>query len=344
MADTEDEEDIILPGPNTTADIVVGVLIAVCATVCLVGNTTSLLYFWGRKRKSVHNMLYLIITSVDISAGLSAIFTSAALFNRREPGLLGNTLFCTQWFIVVTFACRMSMFLVVLISVTRTINIVFPFFKVQYLHLVYSVLVYGAWLLVVDGVMFGTKVLIPGYFPQIAGCFALAPTVNGIIQAPPAVMMFWFIVIQIELMVPSIVVFISFTASTITLFKKKTPTSSKDKKFRRASITISMFTATFLVCNIPCFLYQLNRTLYRSSGNKLGISPDQTGQFQWYSSLVLQFFTTYLNAACNPCLYFLRMSPMIQWLRNVLAERFCRCCNMARNVWLVPVGSTSEEK
>ena len=335
----EADTEINTKGHNKTADHMIGGLTALCMLVGLIGNTSAFLYFWGRKRRSVHNMLYLTITSVDICTSLSAATIVVVLFNNRDPFLLEDSLFCTQWYVIIGFSLRMSMFLVVLISITRTINIVFPFFSVSYHKLIYAVLMYGAWLLIFDGVVFGLKIMYPRYNVHHACCLPFPPESN---HDPGITLIVWWFAIEAEFMLPSVVVFISFTASTVSLYKRNSVKSEKDEKFRRATVTIALFTVVFLVCNIPCFLYQLNVIIYRLSAHTVGLDVNKPGSFYWYGSLVSQLFTTFLNAALNPCLYFLRMRPMRLWIR----ERVCRCCNIARKASkrIVPQSSTTDEK
>ena len=338
----EEEEEDITPGHSRTADQVIGSLTAVCMITGLIGNITAFLYFWGRKRGSLHNMLYMTITAVDISTSLSTISIVVVLFNNRAPFLLGNSLFCTQWYVILAFTVRMSMFLVVLISVTRTINIVFPFHRVSYHRLIYAVLLYGAWLLAFDGVVFGMKSWYPRYEAHYAYCAPFRPDVTKLTTIQIA----WWIVLEAEFMLPSFVVFISFTASIVSLQRGALSKTWRDVKSRRVSVTITLFTAVFLVCNTPFFLYQMNVIIYRISYHAYGLDFNKPGPVYWYGSLVSQPLTTFLNAALNPCLYFLRMRPMKLWICNVVEDRTCRFCNVARRAsrGIIPQLSTSEEK
>ena len=326
---------------SSTADHVIAALTAACMLTGLAGNISALVYFCAKK-KSPHNMLYLTITSADILTCLSAVTMVGVLFNNREPFLLENSLFCSQWYLIIGFSVRMSMLLVVLISVTRTINITFPFYRINYFKVTYAVLVYGAWLLIFDGMMiFSMNAMEVRYSVHHACCIPFLPKDKVV---PGFEQIAWYIVLEAEFMLPSVVVFISFVMSTVSLYKRGNHKTEKDAKYRRVSITVALFAAVFLICNIPCFIYQLNLIIFRVSDHVIGLDVNQAGPFHWYGSLVSQFFTTFLNSAINPCLYFTRMSPMKSWLRFVLRDQACSVRNLARRAsrLIVPISSTTD--
>ena len=113
---------------------------------------------------------------------------------------------------------------------------------------------------------------------------------------------------------PSLVTFISFVLFIFKLFKK-TQVSKMDKKKYRAAVTITLFTALFLVCNFPCLsaniLWFLKLTDLKTSGELYG----STFMF-FYSWLIADIVCLVLNAALNPVLYFCRMRPVREWVSS----------------------------
>ena len=125
-------------------------------------------------------------------------------------------------------------------------------------------------------------------------------------------MKYYSILLQIELIIPCIIVFMSFLICLVSLLKVKTEFKKEETaKFRKVSVTITIFAGIFLACNIPAFLLQVNYlSLYLE-----GLTKTNRGLFmKWYGHLLSHFFLTFFNAAINPCLYLLRMPYFRQWM------------------------------
>ena len=85
-----------------------------------------------------------------------------------------------------------------------------------------------------------------------------------------------------------------------------------NKIFRQVSETISLFTAVFLLCNMPIFCYfLLENTLYWFD---LDLSILDRPAIKWYGILVGYVTMTALNCAFNPCLYVARMGNFREWI------------------------------
>ena len=97
---------------------------------------------------------------------------------------------------------------------------------------------------------------------------------------------------------------------------------------RQVSVTITLFTALFLICNIPLFVYQFIFTLSKYV-TAVKIMVDSAAVNQKVAHLLWLVLPYYLNAALNPCLYLLRMpryrKEFISWgcrLQQGLCELF----------------------
>ena len=64
-------------------------------------------------------------------------------------------------------------------------------------------------------------------------------------------------IFNLGLIMPCLVVFVSFSVSVIALSRRKGMQSKDEKKFRFVSITIGLFTALFLFCYLPLFVLQV---------------------------------------------------------------------------------------
>ena len=92
----------------------------------VVGNSCAVCFFWPRRKKTIHDMLYLTITAVDLITVSSSFPLIASLLNDRHPLLFENQFFCGVWTSLVILTTEMSIFLAMIICVTRTMIMKYP--------------------------------------------------------------------------------------------------------------------------------------------------------------------------------------------------------------------------
>ena len=291
-----------------TSDMILAVFLTICAIVGILGNTTSILYFLPRRSKSVHDLLYLIISILDCVTCICVVPIFSSLFQGRLPGVFENVGFCCFFGVTLVFVLRMSIFLVVVMSVVRTIVIIKPHYVIRRNCVVAAIGIYAGWLLLIDVLFLALRYLNVVYIFTVAGC-----TFDYDRTSVSWATLFWFAMIQLEFMFPPFIAFTTFLISTVALFRR---TQQHNDKIRRASVTISLFTATFLSCNVPCFLYQLAQLIHIIQPNNFthSVMWDPQSTLYYVGRLWLQMFPLFLNSALNPCLYFLRMPRLRVWL------------------------------
>ena len=91
-----------------TSDHFVGSLFILGTIVGFLGNSSAICFFWPRRKKTIHDLLYLAISAVDLVTVSSSFPIIASLLNNRHPIFFENSTFCTTWMSVVLFAARMS--------------------------------------------------------------------------------------------------------------------------------------------------------------------------------------------------------------------------------------------
>ena len=120
-------------------------IIAECLLICLVvglpGNALSLVYFIKTRSRNLPNLLYMTVCCVDMITCLIHVPVTINLLNKREPGLLGNEYFCGVWYFTLLIVQQLSVFVVMVISITRTLVITFPFYQVNKHLVLTSILV-----------------------------------------------------------------------------------------------------------------------------------------------------------------------------------------------------------
>ena len=292
---------------NFKSDIAIGSLFILGVLLGLLGNGSAVLYFWRRRTKTIHDLLYFAITAIDFMTVTLSFPIIASLMNGRDPALFQNEIFCTAWAVISDFSAKVSIYLATIICVTRTIAMKFPGHSISKNKVIAAILGYAAVLLTIDIFYLSFKWEHAEYSPHTCMCAR-----NLEENKPLSTHYFAITCLILELTLPSVVTFLCFLWSSWFLVSRRTFGRKDEQKFRRVSVTITIFTVVFLLCNIPCFLYQLLAVLARD----LRIFGDQ--QFLHYGLLMMQFFPIFLNAIINPLIYLLRIRGYQSWTRRTL--------------------------
>ena len=306
---------------SVQVDLTIAVLAIFLIIIALIGNVSSIIYFWGKRNDSDYDLLYFITSVLDFVASVFRAHVVISLLNTRSAALSRFPVICTGWYVVLSLLTRISKLVVVLISVLRCIAIVLPFtikkFKPHSGRIKLGLLIYTSILLIAYIALVLLNVIEVRFEKRAASC-TLIP--NAMLEwkkqvASTAFQTYWFS-FQLLLILPCLIVLISFLVSVIFLCRRKTVKSEDKRKFRRASITIALFTMIFLLCQLPSFMLQV--TYLVSVTQTLSFSNN----FSRYGYLMSEFFLPLLNSAANPCLYFLRMSKFRMWI----GEKVKSCC------------------
>jgi hypothetical protein len=275
----------------------------------LLGNGSAVCYFWPRRNKTIYDLLYLTITAVDFLTISLSIAIAATLLNDRYPLLFKNDIFCTVWSSGIIFTAKMSMFLAMLICTTRTIAMKCPQHVIKRKYLIGAIASYASYIISIYLIFLPQKWHASYYSGEMSSC-----TVDLGSKMKPA-LYFGITTYIIELSLPSITTVICFFVSVWVLKTPPALGNENDKKFRQVSVTITIFTAVFLVCNAPCFLFFI-----WWHGEGILPTPSEVFPFKgiYYVQLMLQIFPLFLNAVINPILYLLRMPGYQTWTRQSL--------------------------
>ena len=322
--DTAPEEPNFSP-PDQELDRLLGVLIVIILAVGLVGNISALLYFWYNQHKSLPDKLYIAIIIVDIMTNIVSVSTAIFLFSDRYTIVCYNSNIQLVLVVMGRFSTKMSCFLVAVLSIIRSFAIIKPHKAKQVRPcLVVKVIVgYALFVILMTAVPLGLGWTEPSRYPRSCPALVSKPQTHTVADS------FIRIFDQFELISTSVAVFTSFTLITVFLKKNKVnPSSNLDTegRSRKVSVTIALFTALFLCCNLPCFSLQTFLIVYRNvesvkqTVDKYVIEDKPIWLF-WYDELIFMYVPVLLNAALNPCLYFLRMpryrEQLAFWFTNV---------------------------
>ena len=278
---------------NENTDIIIGGLLIISMAVGIIGNIPAFLYFWSIRKKSLHFALYTIVTAADVCTCTCAFPVVASLFNKRRPTLFNNYTFSGIWTLIINFLQKFTMFMVLMVSATRCLAIFAPFYKINEKASLVACACYGTFITVVDISYVASAEIGFSYWSGAAGS-GVAPSI-----VPPGKSWTIYILLHLVLIFGiSLAVFVSFVLSTVALLRRKE--DKTDKKFREVTVTIALFTAVFLLNNLPLFTVQLLQAciIWFGWDQFLMKSP----VMHWYGFMMSHFFFTTLTAALNPCL------------------------------------------
>ena len=112
---------------------------------------------------------------LDIVSALVSIPVIVTLLTSRDPVMFGNGAFCLIWTVLFYYLLRISIFLVLLISVTRTMGMTFPVHQVKRSAVILSLGVYSAFLLIIDIIYLSTGMLEMRYRKEDTFCEMFEP-------------------------------------------------------------------------------------------------------------------------------------------------------------------------
>ena len=243
---TPDVSEFMSVETYRTYDVLIGLILLVCFFIGLPGNLASFIYF--SRRKDFAGLVYSLISGIDTVTCLIHIPVMIALFNGRKPGIFANKIFCVGWNVVFYFQAQISMFLVMCLSVSRTIAIVLPFYRVEKPAFLFSCAIYCLYLLMwyVLIIFFGGEDKFYDYDTINVYCYYALEGAGlfGLIEQAS---------FALCLGIPPIITLISFTISVSKLIRSNI-VLRMSKRNRQATITLTAFTGLFLICNAPCFI------------------------------------------------------------------------------------------
>ena len=279
--------------------------LGLCLIVGLPGNCLAWRHFHNSRKKGLSTLLYQIACTFDSCSNVIHLPVIISMLNTRKPGPFGNYSFCTGWYFVLQILQQMSMFAVMLQSISRAIVIVFPFYKVNKKAVLISLVIYFLFHISWTTLYFMNST---GFYSPGGGYCARW---IGYDQTPKtqAVKTMYFANYSLCVGVPPLAVFFAFVTSVIKLRESRTGRNTSHSNKHEASVTISYFAALFLLCNSITFMNIMLFTATSLYGSYPGKIYSNEFMF-FYSWPISEIFCPVLNASLNPLLYLWRMKEM----------------------------------
>ena len=124
-----------------------------------------------------------------------------------------------------------------------------------------------------------------------------------------------------QIWIPTLVTAISFVICTVTLTLQPGVLAASRAGNHRASTTITLYTAFFLLCNVPfIIIYGLNFIINADDTPDYFPSLPSSVVLDWYGWLLTKIVCVVLNAAFNPVLYYCRMVEFKAWISTIVAH------------------------
>ena len=281
------------------------------------GNTLAVSYFIKRARKHLFPRIFCVISLTDLLTSLLTFAVGLSYLLDREPGLFAQPLFREVWGSLWNFSSRYSVYLVALMSITRTIRIVFPFSELRGHLLNLGLLLYVAFLLATTPAFHH----VPHYYKR-EWC-ALALNKSSFSGAAQHSTKYYLVVMSIPSLL-TVSLPISIVSTAICVYKilhKRRQRSTTSDHATYSAVTMVIFTIIYIILNIPyCVIY-----LYvQIESQRRAIPPFKVIMNPWVKAYVAGFthiLSISLNALINPILYYWRMKDFRKHFNSVVMRQ-----------------------
>ena len=350
---TAETTPFLNPKPyGTPTEVLIGTIYIVVILLGIPSNMVSVFYFFNQivnqnTTKEFFKWIYANIAAVDLSMCLFS-FPVVLIFynNQRDSVLFHDSIFCKIWGFLWEFLPYYSVFLVLVLSISRMLILVRPMTVLSKKYLFLTLALYNI-LLGVAKIAFYSAGITQMDFTKRDGLCILSFVKENTNLYP--IYTFFNIIL---LALPIIPICISCVTSISKMYKtdkaiKSAGKESNNKKNylttqrgrlkksksrnRRATITVIIMTLTYIMCNIPVFMnYVLYGVWSAMTWTKYppSIETFYSNQLLYYYSwnLCLVLFVV-INSALNPVIYFFRMAEFRQFVVN-------KCWGNIITVWI----------
>ena len=304
--------------------ITFGLIETTCAIIGAPGNALILSYFIFKlksKDRSASTFLYIWISLVDLVICLLNFASAVSDFNLGEAAMFGNKHFCNIAGFLWNVSKHMSVFMIAVLSIARTVTITFPFLKVTRVCVTIPVIIYLIILVVQSSLpfVFLTDLGTGGYTYEIeyAFCFFYIHQVFENESLPYQILNNWEAFGNTLLPLP--IITISCCVTVYQLSRSGIRNYEGEKTKREATITILILTGAFIALNTPiCLMWFLSLPWVHRDG------------WEWVSKLFgdsfltcikLIAFTSFgINSLVNVVVYFCRLKGLRQHFREIIRK------------------------
>ena len=293
------------------ADVTYGSICFLCFLIGSFGNMVSLLYFRSKKR-DISSTIYMMIIANDVVVSMLILPVGLSYWSNRQPGLIfENKYSCAAWLYIWYIAISFSIFLVMCLSITRTISLLRPFRQQNVRYLMVAVIIFilvNFIHIVVLNIVMDVDIV---YKPNLSSCRISPPHSLTSVQVHRASVISF--IRNMQNIAPAFVVATScvISAALLTRGNKLVQQREQQQSRNRATVTILLFALLYGVCNIPLVFDLIVITYCMHTGNmKWYMTELYKFDTQGYYQTSMRTILLFINSAANPILYFWRMPPL----------------------------------
>ena len=300
------------PAPSFTADFLLSLPYLLCLLVGFPANLCALIYFLHKKKHDLPNYLYICSSLNDMLTNLLVFPVVASLWSHREDILHGYPALCTLFGMLLKMQASFSVFLVAVLSITRTMILIRPFLDISTRTVMWVVAGYGIYLVLNQVVPLALNKTHFVYTAEEVYCWD-----DGATE-------FWTkLDTWLDLLsqaIPVIPITISCVLSCVFVRRKGkclSGTGSSVSNPRRATGTIILMTAVYILFNVPLCVNYVFWTIIENSKKWDYPDPFYNSQFAfWYLWNFTDCLFINLNSLLNPLIYFMRIKTFREWVCN----------------------------
>lgn len=311
---------------NSDLDTLFGVICCICFLSGTFGNVAAFFFFKFSKNNVPHS-IYKIITATDFYICMCILPVGICYLMDRSPGILfGTTVPCYIWGYTWSIVGRFSVFLVVVLSTTRTCLVLKPFYTVRIKVVIGFIVGYFLILLIqMLLIQWFTKAKVV-YKRPFAECVFFTDSSKDLKHKA-----LYFIGYTVPFIVPMFFVILScgLTIWAIAIKPRRNDSHTKVQaaSSARVTMTIVIFTLVYSLFNIPLVFDRLLlaiRDLFEVKGFE---------KFHNFTNVEYYLNFTYsisvaINSALNPWLYLWRMANFRRFLCDLVHRLLpARCQN-----------------
>ena len=291
---------------SESADIILGILCLCAFSVGIIGNIAALIYFTS-KRKDLPTLIYIVIASNDLLICITILPIAVSLINQRDYVLFQYTVVLVTWGVLWDILPYMSIFLISVLSITRTIKLLYPLKFINKSVVLAVIGVYELYLLLRTIIPF---ILGPKYkcYRYYGYCYRYSDEWH------------YFIIVtqMIESALPIIPITLSCCISMYVIILSlnvSEQNNSVTAMKRSATITILLVTSVYIIFNIPVFIIFCIH-LHEVVTDTYTYISDNT-----YVWVIVYVINTSLNATINPIVYVSRMKMFRSSISRLIVTR-----------------------
>ena len=268
------------------------------------GNISAFTYFLLRRR-DIPTTLHTILSGVDSLICIFILPVALSLASNREPVLFGSQVICTLWGAVWTWAPYMSVFLIAILSITRTLVLLRPLRTISRKCILMVVVAYAIWI----AARMVTPMIVEGplYTYMNTSVECMWESQSNLLND------FSLITVILFLAPPVIPIMVSCIISSFVILDSikniHAGAAGRDRK-RSATITIVILTMTYLFLNFPLFLYLSGYTYFFITHRKEGWFSDTFDNYLWN---IVYIILIGVNSLANFIVYICRIRQYRQF-------------------------------